>query len=193
MRIAVNYAERFKNITVYELLQIVFFIFIGYAAMDVFSKIKEHAHYDMQALLLDIQKEYPKSTLTFQNIRIEGNYAKTSYSENGAKETYYESTTVYIEDNQLKKEYNFLWVLCVFPLLLFLSIFHQDPRTLQIKKLGKVSFHTCAWMAGSLFISIVIHFSYTDDYEYRNFTAPNQFKNKTTSLLHRIDVSDYKK
>lgn len=183
-----------KEITVYQLMSIAFFMFLTYAVIDVFYKVNEHKKYDMDKILSDIKKEYPKAIVTFQNIKIEGNHAKRTYSDNGAPESYYETIYVYIKNNQLKKEPNFIWLLFAFPPLLFLTVFHQDPRTLKIKDLYKVSLHTWSWIIGSVFISIIMSISSFSEGKYvspyRDF---NEFNRETTILLNQINLDNYKK
>ncbi len=181
----------FKHITVYQVLKIIFYLFICYACIDVVYKVIELKKYDTEKLLLDIQKKYPKATLTFQNIAIEGNHLKEHSYEERYDETYFESTNIYVRNNKLHKEPNFLWVLYGFAPLLFLTIFHQDPRTLKIKDLNKVSLHTSAWIFGSIFFSIIIHFTSEDEYYISN-RPRNEFNYETKALIEKTNLDDYK-
>lgn len=188
------FIDRLKNITVFQLLLILFFAFVLYSIVDVFIKVQTHRNYDMEKLLADIQKRYPKSELTFQNIRIEDNYLKRhAYSTNNSyDDTYYETTYFYISNNQLKKEPSFLWVMYLFPSFLCLAIFHEDPRTLKIRKLNKVSTRTWFLVIGSFFISLFIVVSSIDKYE-RKFLHHNTFKSETDAIVNQADLSNYKK
>lgn len=186
------FIDRLKNITVFQLLLILFFAFVFYSTIDVFFKVQTHRNYDMEKLLTDIQRKYPKSELTFQNIRIESNDLKRHNFSDRYDDTYYETTYFYIRNNQLKKEPNFLWVLFLFPSFLFLTIFHEDPRTLKIRKLNKVSTQTWSWVIGCIFISFFIVIGSIDKYE-KKYLHYNTFKNKTDAIVNQVDLSNYKK
>lgn len=183
--------EKLKNLTVFQILMMVFYSFLLYAVVDVAQKVHNQRQYDMEKILADIQKQYPKSRLTFQNIHVEDNRLKEHTLGDIHDEPYYETVSVCIKDNQLEKEPNFLWVLFCFLPLFFLTIFHEDPRTLKIKDLGKVSMHTCCWIFGSIFLSLIIT-AVPDQYEIRKID-PNEFSRETRLLLGKTDLNDYKK
>lgn len=186
------FIDRLKNITVFQLLLILFFAFVLYSIVDVFFKVQTHRNYDMEKLLADIQKRYPKSELTFQNIRIEDNHLKRHTYSDSYDDTYYETTYFYIRNNQLKKEPNFLWVLFLFPCFLILTVFHEDPRTLKIRKLNKVSLRTWSWIIASFVMSFFVLISSIDKYE-RKHLYHNTFKNETDAIVNQADLSNYKK
>ncbi len=183
----------FKNITVFHCITLFFSVFIFYALFNVYFKVQEHKKYDMERILSDIKKKYPKSELTFQNIIIEANHPKKTYSENGALEYYYEKKYVYIKDNQLQKEANYIWMLFAFPPLLFLTIFHQNPRTLKVKDLHQVSLHTWSWIIGSIFITMIMFISPLSENRYVSpYRDVNEFNRETTILLGELNLDNYK-
>lgn len=161
---------------------------------DVFSKIQEHRSYDMQKILIDIKKKYPFSTLNFQNIKIEGNYAKRGVSHNGAPEDYYESTYVSIKNGKLRKENNFTWLLCFFPLILilFVSQIPKDPRTLKIKDLHTIGLKTFIYILSSIFISVIIFSPLFKDKYVSPYKDINEFSREISILLDEINLEKYK-
>jgi hypothetical protein len=183
-----------KNITVYQVLLILFWVFIAHATFSVFSKIYEHKKYDMEKILFDIKKEFPFSTLNFQNIRIQGNDEKRSVSRNGAPDSYYESVHVSIKNDKLQKEANFLWLLFLLPCLLFLMIFElpRDPRNLKVKNLNKVKPETFLWIFGSLIISLIIAAPTFNDRYSSSHKDLNAFQRETSILLNKINLENYK-
>jgi len=186
-----NLLHYFKNNTVFQVLRIVFFLFLCYACVDVSYKVNELNKYDVNRLLADIQQKYPKSELTFQNIYIEGNHLKEHSYQEHYDETYFESKYVYIKDNKLQQEPNFLWLLYGFAPLMFLTIFHEDPRTLKVKDLNKVSLFTWSWIFGSIIISLIIY-NTTENKYHTHRASPNEFKYETEALLNKINLIDYK-
>ena len=91
-----------------------------------------HRNYDMEKMLVDIQKEYPKAKLTFQNIYIEENFTSVG-STRGNRYDYYKKYTLRVNNNQLQREPNFLWFLMIYPLLIVVAMMLQDIRTLKLK------------------------------------------------------------
>ncbi len=163
--------EQLKNLTIFQLLKIFFCLFMLYAVIDIFFKMREHRKYDMEKILFDIKKTLPKSRLTFQNINIEENQLLTNPYARGSDNTYYETYSVYIKHNQLQKEPNFLWLIIFLPILIILSLTLGDIRVIKIRNLGKadafayvliVIFLCCAFIMN---IKDIVNYSSEEKYE----------------------------
>lgn len=171
-----------------------FFIFIVYAGIDVYLKIREHSKYNMELLLKDIKKLYPHSVLTFQNIKIESNNSKLSVSHNGGSDSYFEETYIYIRDGKLRKERSYMFVMVFFFLpVLMLVFFHGDPRVKKVKDLHTISMEALQWIAFSLLAAIVILVFSINPYEYRTTLPLNDFEVTTSDLVEEVDLNKYKK
>lgn len=180
----------FKNITTYRALTIIFFMFLGYAFVDVYFKIKEHKKYDMDKILIDIKKRYPEARLTFQNIRVEDDKLKRTHTvESGLPDTYYESVYLRIRDNRLQRDVGCNWILSFTPLFIIFLFFNSAPIT----DLKKVKWVICISLLVSLIVYVYVFVGDNEDPYLTKYISAYEFKNGITSLLSEIDLNNYKK
>jgi len=177
--------KQLKNLTVFQFLTIFFCLFIFYAAVDIGLKIREHRKYDMQKIFVDIQKIFPKARLTFQNINIEENQMLTNPYARGSDNTYYESYSIYIKNNQLIKEPNFLWLIIFLPILIILSLTLGDIRILKVKDLGKADSFAYVLIVIFLFCAFIMNIK-----EIANYSFEEEYE--TQYLLDSPNLDPYK-
>lgn len=179
-----NFRNRLENITLFHLLLIAYAMFICFAVIDISSKVIEHGKYDMDRLLTEIQSEFPRSEITFQNIHIVDNLRRQ-----GRMDPYYDSVYYYIKDNNMHKEPSYLWLMFLIPPIFTLSFLHKLPRRLKIKEFSKISVKTRLAVVGSFVIFIVIIASVFDKFDDNRKT--NGFEYKSTELINRVDLNSY--
>ncbi|WP_157730066.1 hypothetical protein [Tenacibaculum jejuense] len=144
----------------------------------------------MDRIIVDIQRKFPKSTLGFQNIRIEGEDLKTSFDpESASIDYYYESKYLKIIDNKFQFDTDNTWMLYSIPLLIILVGLHSAPIT----DLKKIIYSNYFWFYCVVLGILCFTISYDRD-DYKNQYLPkNKFESQVLLLMEELNNRNYKK
>ncbi|PZX09966.1 hypothetical protein LX69_03471 [Breznakibacter xylanolyticus] len=178
--------QRFINLTLFQILSFVFFGFVGHATLDIILKTNEMSKYDMQKIMSEIQKEYPGSDITFQNIYIEDNDRRkgTRSRSRFSSETYYyyAKNYLYIRNNQFHQEPKYLPLMVfLFMLLAFLPMSCLNIKKIKLKELKNIHFGPARVLGIIITAIIVIIFTFDVD----------TFEKSSLQYANQINLSDY--
>ncbi len=166
-------------------------LFICYAIFDIPTKVMAQKKYDMEKILLTVQKDYPGSKLKFQNICVVDNYMKRRTGRNSSD--YYESECYFIRNGKLHKEPNYLFLLGIIPVFIAFSIFCGDPRKIKVRDLQTAT-KTIGLLLLSVVIITVLSFVFAPETPYfMHKASPSQFKNSSKGVINNIDLNNYLK
>lgn len=185
--------DKIKNITVFQFIKLCFCLFIIYAGFDIFYKKNELKKYNVELILKDIQKKYPKSEIGFQNLIVEANVQKKGidYNYYPFYYYYYNVERYYIKNSKLYKEPNFFWWFILLPVYWGL---YFGASNLKMKDISKINIYIKIWAIISLiicFVVIVIPFYFEEDY-----TGNLQLRKErsyTYLLTGKIELNEYRK
>ena len=190
MKNTINYI---KDTSVSNIAKLVFFIFITYAIIDVGWKVSTHSHYDMQRLTKDIQEHFPYSKLTFQNIKVVDNDFKTSHGR-GAPTTYQETQYLYIRNNSLREEPNFIYALFLLPIVIVFSVFTIDNPDIKLGDITKMDNSLISFLLTTLLIMLFSLSLFPEDkYQFKRYKNPKAFTFEVENTRKEINIDDYRK
>lgn len=190
--------ERLKKATFYELFLLFLFTFVMYMCIDITSKKYIHSKYDMKGILSEIQKHYPNSTLTYQNINIIGGKLKEKPARYGTI-TFFDSVGVRIKNGKLVSEFSFGWMFfIILPILSFIFIV-GDPRETTLEDFYNLDINTKGKFTLSipLFIILLTFFYLNSKKNTRHYYSRQQddgyFEFKAKNIIKDINVANYEK
>lgn len=190
--------EKFKKTTFYELFLLFLFTFVIYMFIDITSKKYIHSKYDMRGILSEIQKHYPNSTLTYQNINIIGSELKESPSRYGT-DTFHDSIRVKIKNGKLVPEFSLGWMFfMIFPILSFIFII-GDPRETTLEDFYNLDINTKGKFTLSIPLCIILlTFFYLNSkkntkYYYSRQQDDGYFEFKAKNIIKNVNVANYEK
>ncbi len=170
--------DKIKNISLIEFLVVLLTAFFIFATIDIYKKMKIHQQYDMEGVLKEIQKKYPKSELTFQNIMVEGNYLiknKIPSVYSTRDDSYYITNYYRIENDKLIKETNYLFLLHFFVPMILIVTLNDKFSLIKVSEIHKINTITII-MIMVYFIFFAITFFNSNESHTLNIEGINVLK-----------------
>lgn len=188
-----NYNKLINDISVKDVIKLMFLLFITYAVIDVCWKVSTHHQYDMEKLTKDIQEYFPDSELTFQNIKVVDSDFKVSQGR-GASTTYQETQYLFIRNGTIREEPDFLVVLFLLPVFIIFSVFTMDDPDIKLKDLPNLDANLIGFLVIALFIMLFSASMFSENkYHLDKYKNPKAFTFEVEDIRKEINIDDYKK